>query len=77
MTGMGMDLEGSSRNLFEVLPRHLPGLTAENHQNIMIAGAPAKVRTENLPNTNLQLSSTSTCSVILGLFNDDSITKTV
>jgi hypothetical protein len=54
MTGMGMDLEGSSHGLFEVLSWHLPEVTVENHEILMIVGAPAKIRTEYLPNTNLQ-----------------------
>jgi hypothetical protein len=38
MTEMGIDLEGSSCGLFEVLPLHLPEMTVKNSETVMTAG---------------------------------------
>jgi hypothetical protein len=54
MTEMGIDLEGNSCGLFEVLPLHLPEMTVKNSETVMTAGVPAKILTNHLPNVNLQ-----------------------
>jgi hypothetical protein len=50
------DLDGSGRTLIEVLPRHLPGGTEENHKkySVRTGGVPAGIREEHRPNTSLE-----------------------
>jgi hypothetical protein len=48
---MGKNVEGSGRDLFEVICRNLNGGTEENHKNLVrMIDIPAGIRTENLPN---------------------------
>jgi hypothetical protein len=47
---IGKYLEGNSCGLSEVLSQHLP---VRNHENLMIAGVPAKNQTEHVQNTSL------------------------
>jgi hypothetical protein len=39
----------------ELIPRHLPGDTEENHESsVRMGGVPAEIRNEDLPKTSLQ-----------------------
>jgi hypothetical protein len=50
-----VNLEGSGRGLIKVFFRHLPGWPeAYGRISVRIDAVSAKVRIENLPNTNLQ-----------------------
>jgi hypothetical protein len=53
---MNDTLEESDRGIIEVFSRHLLGETAENHKKISvrIACVPAEIRTEHIPNRNLE-----------------------
>jgi hypothetical protein len=48
------DLKGSGCGLNEVLSGHLSQGTGWNSENLMIAGDPVEIRSENLPNTSLE-----------------------
>jgi hypothetical protein len=50
---LGKDLEGGGRGLTEVLSRHLPEMSEENHDKSQYI-RPAEIQTENLPNTKLE-----------------------
>jgi hypothetical protein len=52
---VGRDLEGSGHGLVEVLPRNfLLGLRKTTKISVRIAGVPAEIRTDYLPNTKLE-----------------------
>jgi hypothetical protein len=48
------DLEGNSSGLIKVLTQHLPAATVGIHKppSISIAGVPADIQIDHLPNTN-------------------------
>jgi hypothetical protein len=49
------DLQGCGRCLIKKLSQNFPGRTPKNHENpVRIASVRAEIRTEHLPNTNLQ-----------------------
>jgi hypothetical protein len=47
-------LEGSGRDLIEILSQNLPGAPRKNMKNVRIACIPAEIRTMLLPNTSLE-----------------------
>jgi hypothetical protein len=48
------ELEEKDRGIIEVLPRHFPVDSDEIHEKL--AGVPAKIRTEHIPNKSLDQS---------------------
>jgi hypothetical protein len=51
----GKDLEGSNSGLVDLLFRKLLLITEENHEILVrVAGVPTDIRTEHLPNTDLE-----------------------
>jgi hypothetical protein len=52
---MGGDLEGSCRDLNEILSPHHPRDMGENDKNsVRVTDDPAEVQSQHLPNTRLQ-----------------------
>jgi hypothetical protein len=48
--------EGAGHGQIQILCRNLPAVAKDNHRNptTIITGVPAEIRTENLPNVNLE-----------------------
>jgi hypothetical protein len=65
---MGKDLEESGCGQIETLSWHLCIRAKKDHKNIVrIAGVTAKIRTEHLSNTSLDVTARPTCSVMFNV----------